>query len=181
MPGTQSIIWFVVIAVVLFWFGRYAWQYWRGWRNPGRPAPLATGDKLYDAYTAALENIRSRWMSARAAPAEDAPPPPPEAATPVPVAASSPAPEPPLTPSAAQQTFVATITHTGQVFLPDQPGMRHVSHVQISLDIAEGSSVHVLVESVPGSDAPVVQHFVSPHPADAARPPVWRANNAWRT
>ncbi len=192
MPGTQSIIWFVVIAVVLFWFGRYAWQYGQDRRNPGSPAPLATGDKLYDAYTAALEKIKSRWMSARAAPADDAPPPAPEAATPDPVVASSPVPELPLTPSAAQQTSVATVTHTGQVFLPDQPGMRRISHVQISLDIAEGSSVHVLVGSVPGSDAPVVQHFVSPYPggaiaapaakpADATRLPVWHVNNAWRT
>nr|MBI2905607.1 glycosyltransferase family 39 protein [Chloroflexota bacterium] len=192
MPGTSSIIWFVAVAVILFWFGRYAWQYWQGRRNPGDPAPLATGDKLYDAYTAALEKIKSRWMSARAAPAKAAPPPAPEAATPDPVAASSPVPEPPLIPSAAQQTSIATVTHTGQVFLPDQPGMRRISHVQISLDIAEGSSVHVVVESAPGSDAPVVQHFVSPYPgeavaapaakpADAARPPVWRANNAWRT
>jgi len=170
MSNFEIVVWLLIAFVIVLALT----QAWRA------NSSTLSGKRVFDVYTAALDSFKTQWMTMRrndpppAARAEEASHPPPtaetvatdtpvgEAATPVATAISV---------EAASPSFPESIsTLEAASAIPIEP---RAARVQLSVELPEGSTLRVTIESVPGQEAPIVQQ-VTTHSAPTQTPALRR-------
>lgn len=171
MTGIELVVWglislIIVVALV------------QAWRAAG--ADLS-GKRVFDVYTIALEKLKTSWLGVQRRSSSELPNSPGETDHPpmstiessssgiTDASASQPeiAPTPP--PEASHPTPIVEIAPATVAHITPR-----TAHVQISVDLPEGSTLRVTVESVPDQDTPIVHQVIT----YGSSPPVFALSQA---
>jgi 4-amino-4-deoxy-L-arabinose transferase-like glycosyltransferase len=159
MTSVELVIWGLIAFIVVVALT----QAWRA------NSSNLSGKRVFDVYTAALDRFKMPWQALRrnasppATRAEEAAPLPPAVEAASAETASGESAVLVATPVSAEAASLLFPESTATVEAASPvPIIPRVAHVQIAVDLPEGSTLRVTVESVPGQESPIVHHVITP-------------------